>query len=211
MLKSCRRVLFVQVTEAGGYPPIIHASRLMADAGWEVMILNAPIAGHEMCVPPHPQIAIRQIRERPSHVVRPPDLLRYAAAAARIAVTFRPHVVYASDPMAAGPALGCAKFANSTLVYHEHDTPNPGAMNPRIAWLRAKAVRKAKLIVFPNAGRAQLVRQQLGFRDEQVRIVWNVPARDEIPERPGELIFRICCTIMEIFRQVFCPRPPSMR
>jgi len=32
---SGRRVLFVQATNPGAYPPLIHASTLMAEAGWE--------------------------------------------------------------------------------------------------------------------------------------------------------------------------------
>jgi glycosyltransferase involved in cell wall biosynthesis len=181
--KPHRRVLFVQITEAGGYPPIINASRVMALAGWEVMILNAPIAGHNLRVPPHPRISMQSISERSSHVLRPRDLLRYVGAAARAATTFRPDVVYASDPFAAGPALIAAKLAGATLVYHEHDTPNPGSLNPRIASLRVRAARKATLVVFPNAARAKIAQQELGFRDDQMRIVWNVPRRDEVPDR----------------------------
>ena len=173
----------MQVTEAGGYPPIINASRVMALAGWEVMILNAPIAGHNLRVPPHPRISMHDIAERSSHVLRPRNLLRYVASAARTATTFRPDVVYASDPFAAGPALIAAKLAGATLVYHEHDTPNPGSLNPRIASLRVRAARKATLVVFPNAARAKVAQQELGFRDDQIRIVWNVPRRDEVPDR----------------------------
>ena len=155
----------------------------MALAGWEVMILNAPIAGHNLRVPPHRRIWVQSIAERSSHVLRPRDLLRYVAAAARVTTTFRPDVVYASDPFAAGPALIAAKLAGAALVYHEHDSPNPGNLNPRIASLRVRAARKATLVVFPNAARAKIAQQELGFRDDQVRIVWNVPRRDEVPDR----------------------------
>jgi glycosyltransferase involved in cell wall biosynthesis len=153
----------------------------MALDGWEVMILNAPIAGHNLRVPPHPQISLRNVAERSSHVLRPRDFLRYVAAAARTATIFHPHVVYASDPFAAGPALIAAKLAGATLVYHEHDTPNPGNLNPRIASLRVRAAQKARLVVFPNATRAKLAQQELGFRDEALRVVWNVPRLGETP------------------------------
>jgi glycosyltransferase involved in cell wall biosynthesis len=158
----------------------------MANAGWEVQILNAPISRHKMPLEPHPQILVSNIGERSSHIVRAPDLLHYAAAATGTAITFRPHVVYASDPFAAGPALAVRKLARAILVYHEHDTPNPGTLNPWIARFRATAARKAKLVVFPNAARAALARQQLGFADEQLRIVWNVPRRDELPDRTAK-------------------------
>ena len=46
-----RRVLFVQATNPGAYPPLIHASMLMAEAGWEVTFLSAPIAGNRSLCP----------------------------------------------------------------------------------------------------------------------------------------------------------------
>jgi glycosyltransferase involved in cell wall biosynthesis len=101
--------------------------------------------------------------------------------AGRLALTFRPDVVYASDPFAAGPALFAAKIANAALVYHEHDTPNPGALNSRIAKMRGKAARAARLVIFPNESRAKIAQTELGFRDQQLRIVWNLPRRVELP------------------------------
>jgi hypothetical protein len=43
-----RCVLFVQATNPGAYPPLIHASMMMAEAGWEVTFLSAPIDGDEL-------------------------------------------------------------------------------------------------------------------------------------------------------------------
>jgi len=177
------RVLFLQITEAGGYPPIIHASHLMGSAGWDVAILNAPIADHRLEMPRHPQIRIVNIPQRSSHRVNTSDYVRYMLGAGRLALTFRPDVVYASDPFAAGPALAAVKIGNAALAYHEHDTPNAGALNPRIAKLRGKAARAAKLVIFPNENRAKTAQSELGFGDEQLRIVWNVPRRAELPAR----------------------------
>jgi glycosyltransferase involved in cell wall biosynthesis len=177
------RVLFLQITEAGGYPPIIHASHLMGSAGWDVAILNAPIADHRLEMPRHPQIRIVNIPQRSSHRVKTSDYVRYMLGAGRLALTFRPDVVYASDPFAAGPALAAVKIGNAALAYHEHDTPNAGALNPRIAKLRGKAARAAKFVIFPNENRAKTAQNELGFRDEQLRIVWNVPRRTELPAR----------------------------
>ena len=54
-----RRVLFVQATNPGAYPPLIHASMLMAEAGWEVTFLSAPIAGNRLA------LALAPAREGP--------------------------------------------------------------------------------------------------------------------------------------------------
>ena len=98
---SAGRVLFIQATEPAGYPPLIHASSLMAEAGWEVIFLSAPIAGNRLELPRHPRIAVRSIAERPSYVLGKASYARYVAAAARLALWRRPDVVYASDPLGA--------------------------------------------------------------------------------------------------------------
>ena len=177
-----RRVLFVQVTEAGAYPPIIHASTLMALAGWDVTILNAPVAGYNLTVPQHPGITIRNVASRPSHILGKVHYLRYVLAASRLAVTFRPNVVYASDPFGAGPGLAAARLANATLVYHEHDTPAPGTLNLRIARTRTAAARKSKLVIFPNAERARIAQAEMSFRNERLHVISNMPRRVELPK-----------------------------
>src|SRR5579872_364297 len=150
MRRRTRRILFVQATEAGGYPPIVHASTLMACQGWEAMVLNAPISGYTPELPPHPRVTIRNIPPRGSHVLGKTDYFRYLIAASRAAATFQPDVVYASDPAGAAPGLAAAKIARATLIYHEHDTPNPGALNRQVAKFRRAAAKSARVVIFPN-------------------------------------------------------------
>ena len=108
-----RRVLFVQATEPAAYPPLIHASSLMAQAGWDVTFLSAPIEGDRLELPHHPRIALRAISPRPSHVMGKAAYARYATAAARLALRLRPDVVYVSDPLGAGPGLFAARLARA--------------------------------------------------------------------------------------------------
>jgi glycosyltransferase involved in cell wall biosynthesis len=176
------RVLFVQATEAGGYPPILHASSLFAAAGAQVVILNAPVTGYGLTIPVTPGVRVHNIAARSSHVMSKRTYLRYAWTAARLAATFRPTLVYASDPMGAGPGLLAARVAKAALVYHEHDTPAPGALHTRIAQFRRSAVQKARLVIFPNAERARLAQTELGYDDDKLRIIWNVPRRNELPD-----------------------------
>ncbi len=65
-----RRALFIQATEPGAYPPLINAAHLMAEAGWEVTFLAAPIAGNRLKVTPSPQITAIDVPERTSHVIQ---------------------------------------------------------------------------------------------------------------------------------------------
>jgi glycosyltransferase involved in cell wall biosynthesis len=180
--KEERKVLFVQAMDPAGYPPLIHASGLMAEFGWRVTFLSAPIAGSTLELPPHPRITTRVTRTRPSHVMRKIDYAHYLAAAAHCALFLRPDVVYASDPLGAAPGLIAASIARARLVYHEHDTPDIGGLRTWVARLRARATRYAQIVIFPNEARAHIVQAELDLSADQVRVVWNVPRRAELPE-----------------------------
>jgi glycosyltransferase involved in cell wall biosynthesis len=176
--RSSPRVLFVQATNPGAYPPLIHASVLMAEAGWEVTFLSAPIDGNQLVLPSHPRIKIHAVRTRPSHVMSKVSYALYAAAAARLALRLRPDVVYASDALGAAPGLLAARLAGAALVYHEHDSPC--RLHPVLERSRRAAARAAQLVVFPNETRAHLAQRELRFSDKKLHIVWNVPMRAEL-------------------------------
>ena len=108
-------------------------------------------------------------------------------AAIKNALQFRPDIVYASDPLGAGPGLLAASVIGALLVYHEHDSPgdkSPG--RPLIRWARRRAAHKAALVIFPNAERARIVQSQLGFEATALRVVWNLPSRLHLPPRPSK-------------------------
>jgi glycosyltransferase involved in cell wall biosynthesis len=153
----------------------------MAEAGWEVTLLSAPFEGHRLELPHHPRIAVRAIPARPSHVMGKAAYARYAVAAARLALRLQPDVVYASDPLGAGPGLLAARLARARLVYHEHDSPALGSLRPSLARARAVAARRAELVIFPNEARARIAQSELGFSADRLRIVWNLPRRAELP------------------------------
>jgi glycosyltransferase involved in cell wall biosynthesis len=150
----------------------------MAEAGWEVTFLSAPVDGNELALEPHAHIKIHAVRTRPSHVMSALSYTLYATAAARLALRLRPDVVYASDPLGAGPGLLAARLANAVLVYHEHDSPS--RLHPILARSRRAAACAAKLVVFPNETRAHLAQEELRFSDKKLHIVWNVPRRAEL-------------------------------
>lgn len=178
-----RRVLFVQATEPAAYPPLMHAAGIMAEAGWDVTFLSAPIADKSLAMTSHPRITIRAMPKRPSHVMSRANYLRYTLAAGALALRLRPDVIYASDALGAGPGLLATRLSRASLVYHEHDSPTPNTLRPWMARLRGSAARAARLVVFPNAARARLAQAEVGFRNERLHIVWNAPRVAEIPAR----------------------------
>ncbi|HEY2483237.1 MAG TPA: glycosyltransferase, partial [Caulobacteraceae bacterium] len=75
-----------------------------------------------------------------------------------------------------------ARAAHASLVYHEHDAPGPG--HHVLHRLRRAAARSARLIVFPNLERARIAQAELGFADQRLRILWNLPRLAELPTLP---------------------------
>jgi glycosyltransferase involved in cell wall biosynthesis len=185
-LSSGRRALFLQVCEAGAYPPIINAAHLMNDAGWKVTVLSCPSIDRDMPFPCGPEIDLISLEPRPNYVVQKHQFLEYCWRAQVAARDFRPTLVYASDPLAAIPGMIAASLCRAELVYHEHDSPNAQAdLAAPLRWARRRIVHKADALVFPNECRAALARAELSFDPRRQRIVWNVPRRKEVqPFRP---------------------------
>ncbi|MCX7140570.1 MAG: glycosyltransferase [Proteobacteria bacterium] len=181
------RVLFIQATEPGAYPPLINAAHLMAEAGWEVTFLAAPFAGMRLQVNPSPAITVIDMPERPSHVLTKADYWNYCRQAVILARRLKPRVVYASDPIGALPGLLAAKFSGGRLVYHEHDSPTAESeLHSVVRWARRFAATAASLVVLPNAERGRLAQQSIGFNPDKLKIVWNVPRRAVIPDMPNK-------------------------
>ncbi len=178
------RILFVQATDPAAYPPLIHAGTLMAERGHEVRFLSSPISERAMRMPNVPGLEVDSLPERPTHVMRPASYARYLTAAMRAALAFRPDIVYASDPLGALPGLVASRMVAAQLVYHEHDSPNGERRLHRVVRLaRRAALRRARLVIFPNEGRAREVAAEVPFKVEKLRTVWNLPRRSEVPLR----------------------------
>src|SRR5262249_40831921 len=150
-------------------------------AAGAVLRVPAPaLASNHSVSPSHPHVAGRAIRTRPWGVRSPANYSIYTATAAGLAIRLRPDIVYASDLLGAGPGLLAARLAGARLIYHEHDSPQPGMLHPILGRLRAAATRSARLIVFPNDERARVAQSELRFSDNRLHIVWNVPRRAEL-------------------------------
>jgi glycosyltransferase involved in cell wall biosynthesis len=175
------RILFIQATEAGAYPPIVNAAVLMAECGWRVTVLTAPIAGNSLAFAKHPRIDVCAIPERSTHVMSKFNYLRYIGRAVWLARSIRPDVVYASDQLGGAAGLVVAKAVGARLIYHEHDSPGPGAAVSGLRRMRTAAARNADIVIFPNEERAQLALTEIGFTSDRLHVIWNMPRKSELP------------------------------
>lgn len=178
-----RKMLYLQFTNPGHYPPLEYSSRILADEGWEVFFLgvhsDAPrVLEHA----PHPRIGT--------------DLLRYTAAgwrhklayvhflqrAFRFARTWKPDWIYVSDYLTTPVGWLLSRTLGCKAIYHEHDSPPPRKVSSwflRIALTARRAfARTAKLNIVPQRERLRLFIQETGTT-QPVLCVWNCPLKAE--------------------------------
>src|SRR5580765_6909970 len=92
------RVLYVQYTNPGAYPPIHHSARMLADAGFDVLMLGTVRDGSPLTVPAHDRIRVELMRFEPAGWRQKLHYARFAAWIAAATLKYRPTWVYASDP-----------------------------------------------------------------------------------------------------------------
>lgn len=182
------RILYLQYTNPAGYPPLEHSSRILADAGWDVLFLGTGAFGASaLRFPEHPRI---QVKQRPFCQPGWRQKLHYFGfVLSSLAWTLRwgPGWVYASDVLASPIALLLSWLPGLRIIYHEHDAPETevaSGFQRLVLWTRTKCARRAAVCVIPNEERAKAFRQQT--RSMGVQCVWNCPSKDEVgPERKG--------------------------
>jgi glycosyltransferase involved in cell wall biosynthesis len=197
---SARRILYIQYTNPAGYPPLQHSSRILADAGWQVLFLGTGAHGaNALRFPPHPNITVRQMPFCPAGWRQKLHYLRYALWALYWTMRWRPQWIYASDPLVCPVARLVSWVPGVRIVYHEHDSPVPVAGDGRPAlreseassrfqrWVfkaRERVARRARLCIVPNEVRLRHFASAVGVNGS-ARCVWNCPSRQEVFEGPA--------------------------
>lgn len=173
------RVLYVQYTNPGAYPPLVRGARLLADAGAQVRMLGTRVAGLDaLDAEPDARIAVRLMPAGSTAWQLKAHYARYAAWVAREGARWRPDWVYASDVLAAPIALSLSALTGARILYHEHDAPSVDhrswAYRQCLA-ARQRLLRRADIVVAPNATRAARLGAIGGGRS--VITAWNCPTR----------------------------------
>ena len=192
------RVLYVQYTNPGVYPPLVRGATLLAESGAQVRMVGTRVRDTgALDVSPSTGIEIRLMREAPDGWRLKAHYARYGAWVAREAAAWKPDWIYASDLLATPIALAAAAFTRARVVYHEHDapaTPRPSWVIKRCLDARARLLHAASILVTPNADRsAHLSAAAVG---RHVFTVWNCP------RRPTSV--RHLTRAPDVLRVVFC-------
>src|ERR1041385_6869663 len=145
-----RRIMYVQYTNPAGYPPLQHSSRILADAGFEVLFLGTGALGADaLRFPHHERIKVKQLRFTPAGLRQKLHYLIFAAWVIWHVLVWRPKWVYASDCLSCPVALTLSYLPGIQVIYHEHDSPgNSGGVLQRICLgARRKLARRAEVNV----------------------------------------------------------------
>lgn len=172
------RVLYVQYTNPGAYPPLVRGATLLAESGAEVRILGTRVRDTDALEVQLPNIDVRLMNEAPEGWRLKAHYARYGAWVAREAAAWKPDWIYASDLFSTPIALAAGALTKARVVYHEHDAPaaaRPNWVIQRCLDARARLIRSATIVVTPNADRSARLSEMAGGR--QVLTVWNCPRR----------------------------------
>jgi glycosyltransferase involved in cell wall biosynthesis len=188
--RMSKRILYVQYTNPGCYPPLEHSSRILANAGWKVLFLGTGALGaaDALRFPAHPMIAVKQLPFCPAGFRQKIHYVIFGLWVLASALVWRPRWVYASDAVSCPIALAVSWIPGLRIIYHEHDSPNgiPASRIDRfVMWCRRVVARRAQYCVLPNQRRAERFYGETGSRSN-VLCIWNCPRRDEIaaPREP---------------------------
>ena len=181
------RVLYVQYTNPGVYPPIVRGAQLLAESGAEVLMLGTRVHGLDaLSLDPQGHMRVELLPPAPEGWRLKTHYARYAAWVAREGAAWRPDWIYASDLLAAPIALMLRAMTGARVVYHEHDAPSPDSaswMMRRCLAARRRLAREAEVVVAPNEQRARRLSETVAG-GRSVLTVWNCPRRPAPATRP---------------------------
>jgi glycosyltransferase involved in cell wall biosynthesis len=180
-----RRILYIQFTDPAAYPPLEHSSQLLADRGWEVLILGTTRSELSLRLPTHPGIRVKNIRFVRGGWRQKAQYIFFFVMILYWAWWWRPEWIYASDALACPVAWLVQKILNINVVYHEHDSPNPDRMESyfmkEVFAFRGRLARDAEVCILPERARLlQLL--ETTRRTKPAFCVWNCPGLHEMAD-----------------------------
>lgn len=183
-LNNVKRILYVQYTNPSAYPPIEHSSLMLADRGWEVLLLGVEASGSakDLRLPSHPSIAVKLMPASKSGWRGALHYGNFLAWCVSHLLSWRPTVVYCSD--ARSYPLGMwASLQNCTTILHEHDpipVSSEGVGNQLLLFARREFARRASFIIIPQHERARIFLAQTNAEDQRIHVVYNCPSLREL-------------------------------
>jgi glycosyltransferase involved in cell wall biosynthesis len=192
-----RRILYVQFGDPAFYPPIEHSSGILADRGWNVVLLGTDAFGDQkLKLPSHPRIRAKNLSLARAGGVYGGLYIFFFLWALFWTCSWRPEWIYVSDPLALPTSWLIRKLTGVRMIYHEHDAPNAQSVRSRFMRMvlacREILGREVELCIVPQHERLVDFLKATG-RMLPTLCVWNCPRLEEVEcnnnSKPGsELI-----------------------
>jgi glycosyltransferase involved in cell wall biosynthesis len=178
------RIVFIQYANPAYYPPLEHASRILAEQGWQVIFLSATLPLDDNRVfPPHERIEVRRFPAFGGGLARWLNFVAFILWVVVNALRFRPQWIYASEIFACPAALATKLLSGCNVAYHEHDMPTfrePGSFTQRVMRMaRHRLARLAELCILPQEQRLLAFVAETRRRGPTL-CVHNCPRREEV-------------------------------
>jgi glycosyltransferase involved in cell wall biosynthesis len=183
--KVSRRIMYIQYTNPGGYPPLEHSSRILAKEGWDVLFVGTGAVGaNALTFSTHPNIRVKLIpfcspgwRQKVHYVWLCLWVIFWT-------VRWQPQWVYASDLLSCPIAYLISLFPAPQVVYHEHDSPrgDPTSIFIKLCLSTRKLLaQRALACIVPNQERLEsFIQSTVGKTTDAMFCVWNCPNREEV-------------------------------
>ncbi len=178
------RILYLQFADPAAYPPIQHSTQILAERGWDVVLIGTDaFGGDNLRLPDNSRILVRNVARRKSGSNLGLLYVRFLALSLCWAWTWRPRWIYVSDPLAVPASWIIRRLTTARMLYHEHDAPNFQSASSKfmqaIRIFRRQLARSVDLCVIPQSDRlADFVKETR--RRLPTYCVWNCPRRAEI-------------------------------
>jgi glycosyltransferase involved in cell wall biosynthesis len=181
-----RRILYVQFTNPVGYPPIEHSARLLADRGWDILLLGTgTFSNQNFQFSYHPRIRLKNIPFVRGGFRQKVLYVYFLFWTLYWTLRWKPKWIYASDPLACPIVWIIQQIADVHVIYHEHDSPGADRSSSRFMRMvyayRCKLARVACLCVLPQSDRLRRFLDTTN-RMKPTFCVWNCPRLSEIPD-----------------------------
>jgi glycosyltransferase involved in cell wall biosynthesis len=178
------KILFIQFSNSGAYPPIQNAVSLCLLDGHDVNVLCVASEGSEsLRFPDKIEKITRRLPRSSGRLGLVFLYFRFMALVFWKVFTNRSQWLYASDPMSAPAAYYAKKIFGCRVIYHEHDAP-PAPNNRFQSFVNRARLELANIsdaVVMPNADRMRLFLKEADCPGRKNAFTaWNCPLKEEI-------------------------------
>jgi hypothetical protein len=170
-----RKIAYVQYTSPLAYTILRTGARIARSRGWDVRFFGVGARGNanNFSLAADEVDSVENLSVPPHGIFLKLHYLRFVLWTTFKLFSFKPDVVYGSEPNAALPLWIARYLIRTRTIYHEHDPPSAEDEESRRLQraLRRISVQIADICIVPGCLRAETFRRQ--FPTADVRSVWN--------------------------------------